>query len=302
MEEKIRISVIIPTKDRFDEIRRCIKSILNQTVVPHEIVVVDSSRKKVLDSLIRETFPHAACNIRYFHYKGSNNMARNMGIRQSTGDILFFFDDDVVLDKDYVKEIMKVLERDKDDNIAGVTGRITNIPRDMPVFSTAFRRVFFLGYFGDGKFLPSGIATSVQHMNKITQTSFLSGCGMAYRAKIFRNFSFDEDLGRHSGYCYRDDVDFSYRVSRKYTLIYTPFAKLQHLKTKTARGNPILIKRQQIFNFHYLFKKNMPKHLTNLVAFCLSVIGLLLLSISQKNARETAGILRGILDVTFNYQ
>jgi len=302
MEEKIRTSVIIPTKDRFAETLRCAKSILNQTILPHEIIIVDSSRKKVLNALIRETFPHAACNIRYFHYKGSNNMARNKGIRHSTGDIVFFFDDDVVLDKDYIKEIMKVFERDKYDDIAGVTGRITNIPRDMPAFNTAFRRVFFLGYLGDGKFTPSGIATSVQHMNKITKTSFLSGCGMAYRRKIFREFLFDEDLGRHSGYCYRDDVDFSYRVSRKNTMMYTPFAKLQHLKTKTARANTILIKRQQIFNFHYLFKKNMPKHLTNLVAFYLSVMGLLLLSVARKNARETAGILRGILDVIFNYR
>ena len=300
MKEKLKISVIIPTKDRVDEIRRCIKSILNQTILPDEIIVVDSSEKKVLDSLIRETFPHAACKIRYFYYKGSNNMARNMGVRRSTGDILFFFDDDVILNKDYIKEVVKLFEEDKESNIAGVMGKITNIRRDMPAVSAAFRRVFFLGYFGDGEFTPSGIATSVQHMNKITKTSFLSGCGMAYRRKVFREFAFDENLGRHSGYCYRDDVDFSYRVSRKYSLIYTPFAKLEHRKSEKSRIDQTLATRQQIFNFYYLFKKNMPKHLINLIAFCLSVLGILLLSIVQKNIRGTVGILRGMLDIVFN--
>lgn len=240
--------------------------------------------------------------IKYIHSTVCLTAARNLGVKHSNGDILFFFDDDVILDKNYIKEVIKVFRNDKDDSIAGVMGKITNIKAHMSPLNTTLRHLFFLGYFGNGRLTSSGIATSVQHMNRITKTSSLSGCGMVYRRKVFREFLFDENLGKHSGYCYREDLDFSYRVSRKYILVYTPFAKLQHLEAKTARANTILIKRQQIFNFHYLFKKNMPKHLTNLAAFCLSVIGLLLRSVIQKNAKETAGILRGILDVMFNYQ
>lgn len=35
------ISICIPTKDRPEELKRCIKSILEQTVLPSEIVIID---------------------------------------------------------------------------------------------------------------------------------------------------------------------------------------------------------------------------------------------------------------------
>lgn len=298
----LSISVIIATKGRLSRVCACINSILKQTLLPQQIIIVDSSKSTILNSILKTNFSIAYPKIKYIHSDVCLTAARNLGVKHTTGDIVFFFDDDVILDKDYIKEVIKVFRNDTDGSIAGVMGKITNIRTRMNTLNTTFRRLFFLGYFGNGRLTPSGIATSVQHMNKNAKTSCLSGCGMVYRRKVFREFSFDENLGKHSGYCYREDVDFSYRVSRKYVLVYTPFAKLQHLEVKTARANPILIKRQQIFNFHYLFKKNMPKHLTNFVAFCLSVIGILLLSIAQKNARETAGILRGVLDIISNYK
>ena len=38
-----KISVIIPTKDRTEDVIRCLKSISIQTVLPDEVVIVDSS-------------------------------------------------------------------------------------------------------------------------------------------------------------------------------------------------------------------------------------------------------------------
>jgi len=296
------VSVVIPTKGRINEALECINSILNQTLLPHEIIIIDSSKNTSLSSFLKRRTPTEHTKIKYVYFDACLTAARNKGVQQSSGNIIFFFDDDVVLDRDYIKEVVKVFRDDRDGSIAGVMGKITNIRTNMSALNTAFRRLFFLSYFGDGKFRSSGITTSVQHEKRIVKTNFLTGCGMAYRRKIFREFTFDEKLEKLSGYCYREDVDFSYRVSRKYTLMFTPFAKLEHRQSKKSRINSMLTKRQHIFNHYYLFKRNMPKHLTNLIAFCLSILGLLLLSIARKNARRTAGILRGILDIMFNYQ
>ena len=235
MEENV-ISVIIPTKGRVNEVLECINSILSQTLLPQEILVIDSSKNTDLNTVLKRSFPTEFLRrIKYICFDACLTAARNKGIQKSSGDIVFFFDDDVILDKDYIKEVIKVFRDDRDSSIAGVMGKITNIRTRMSVLNTCLRRLFFLGYFGNGKFNPSGIATSVQHEKRIVRTEFLMGCGMAYRRKIFREFSFDENLGRHSGYCYREDVDFSYRVSRKYSLIYTPFAKLEHRKSEKSR-------------------------------------------------------------------
>lgn len=251
--------------------------------------------------MLREKFPITKPRIKYIHSDLCLTAARNLGVKQSTGDIIIFFDDDVILDKNYIEEIIKIFQNDKEGAIGGVMGKITNTKTYMSTLNTTFRRLFSLSYFGNGRLTASGMATSVQHLNKITITKHLSGCGMAYRRKIFNTFTFDENLGKHTGYCYREDLDFSYRVSQKYTLVYTPFAKLQHLETKTARANEILLKRQQIFNFHYMFQKNMPKRLKNLIAFCLSLTGLFLLSLARKNAKEATGVLLGIIDIALKH-
>jgi GT2 family glycosyltransferase len=294
------ISVVIPTKGRIREVCLCIKSILNQSFLPDEILVIDSSEKPTLGRILKEKFHSKKTEIKYIHLRASLTAARNFAIDNSLGDIIFFFDDDVVLDRDYIKEVMKIFRSDEDEIVGGVTGRIINVKRFDKSLRNFFRRLFFLGYFGDGKVLPSGNPTSVQGLNKITETNFLHGCSAAYRKKVFKHFRFDEKLGKLSGYCYMEDVDFSYRVSQRYKLIYTPFAKLEHLKSLSSRINIILANRQYIVNYFYLFRKNVPKHFLNVVAFYVSVFGLILRSLFRRNSRELIGILLGLKDAVFD--
>jgi GT2 family glycosyltransferase len=299
MEDASTTSVIIPTKDRVKEILGCIDSILKQTNPVQEIIIIDSSENTGLYSLLKEKFPHAIPKIKYTHSKVSNNAARNIGIQQSTGGIVFFFDDDVILDKNYVKEIVKVFRSDKEGKIAGVMGNITNMKRDVYGWRAMLKRLFYQDHFGDGKFRLSGLPTWVHGKRKIVRTEFLSGCMSAYRREVLDKFKFDEKLGLLGGYCFLDDVDMSYRVSRRYTLMYTPLAKLEHhalgIISPTKR-------RQYIFNHFYLFKKNVPKRLPNIFAFVLSLYGLLLFALLlQRNLKGFVSYLQGLADITSKF-
>lgn len=205
------------------------------------------------------------------------------------------FDDDVVLDRDYVKEVVKVFESDKNGKIGGVMGDFITTKRDTRSWRAILKRLFFQSYFGDGRTKPSGFTTWVHGENKVMRTEFLSGCMSAYRRKVLDEFRFDENLGVLGGYCYAEDVDFSYRVSRKYVLMYTPFAKLEH-RPPTKIFSPEK-KRQYVFNCFYLFKKNMPKHLSNILAFVISVYGILLFTLLfERNLKGFVGCLQGIKD------
>lgn len=302
------ISVVIPTKDRGTKISVCIESILKQTFLPHEIIIVDSSEKKGLDSMLKRRFPITHPKIKYIYSKVSLTAARNIGVKHSSGDLIFFFDDDVILDKDYIKEVVKVFTNDKDGKIGGVMGQITNvqrIPKDWKdILNLNLSRLFHLPRQGDGKILLSGFPTSVHGKKRTMKVEFLSGCMMAYRRKVFDTFMFDEQLGKLSGYCYMEDVDFSYRVSRKYSLIYTPFAKLEHYpslgKTKEQEHNSTMSIRMQemVVNHFYLFKKNMPKHFLNMFTFVLSLLGLLILTlIYKRNPKAFIGWFKGIITI-----
>ena len=50
-DKKMKISVIIPTKNRKDDVIACITSIFFQTIIPNEIIVVDSSDSEISGKL-----------------------------------------------------------------------------------------------------------------------------------------------------------------------------------------------------------------------------------------------------------
>jgi GT2 family glycosyltransferase len=300
---QISVSVVIPTVGRIRQIYDCVNSILKQSLVPNEIIIIDSSKDGNLDSYLRTKFPVSRTEIKYIPFMASLTAARNMGVQKSKGDIVFFFDDDVILDKNYIKEVIKIFAEDESVEIGGVMGDVVNIktnPRSLnEVLRGLVRKRFYLSYYGNGSFKPSGSATWVQGENRITKTKFLSGCMMAYRRRVLNKFKFDEELGKLSGYCFMEDIDFSYRVSRKYALVYTPYAKLEHhpSRSRKAEYDPVVRKRQKVFNHFYLFKKNMPKHFSNVFAFTVSLFGLLILTIFQKNPKEVVGWFEGIIDI-----
>jgi len=108
-----KVSVIIPTKNRIEDVIRCLESISIQTRLPDKVIIVDSSDTKKLESAL-DSFDDL--NIRYIHievnkkFKGSSNISRNIGINNCIGNIILIIDDDVILDKEYIKEIMHIFD------------------------------------------------------------------------------------------------------------------------------------------------------------------------------------------------
>lgn len=302
-DEKLKISVVIATKNRFHDIIKCIESILVQTLLPDEIVIVDSSDTTELRSKL-----DMYCNkstFGYIHAKLSLTQARNVGIKESTGDIIIFLDDDVVLDRDYIKEIMHVFNNDLGKKVGGVTGNIMAKPKiqnrlfEYSIRSNVghiFATIFFLGKYSDGKFRPSGWPTFTRS-EKITNIECLSGANMAFRREVFKEFTFDENLG---GYCFNEDVDFSYRVSRKYQNIYTPFAKLVHNVSPAARDKEYARMKMIMENHYYLFKKNLPQDFKHKFAFWWSVVGLFVMAMIKRNKDGLKGLRDGLINIKQN--
>jgi len=297
-KSKIKISAVIPTKGRAQDLLVCVKSLLKQTLMPDEIIIVDSSQDKKLRSLLRQNFYESISRIKYIYSKVNANEARNIGIQLSSGGIVFFFDDDVALDRDYIEEVVTVFMKSDEKKIGGVMGNIKNIKRDTNSVKTRIRQLFFLDHFGDGRLLPSGLPTWVHGLNKKTRTSFISGCMSAYRKEVLREFLFDPKLGKLSGYTFLDDVDMSTRVSQKYKLVYTPSATLEHQSSKKARISPDALKHQFVVNHFYLFRKNTPKHLRNVATFSFSVLGILVYTILyERSPIGVVGWIQGIIHV-----
>jgi glycosyltransferase involved in cell wall biosynthesis len=91
--EKPIVSVVIPTYNRAQWLRRAIMSVLNQTFQDYEIIVVDdgsSDNTQQVENGIRDR------RIRYVRHDGNRgaSTARNSGIRAARGEYIGFLDDD----------------------------------------------------------------------------------------------------------------------------------------------------------------------------------------------------------------
>ena len=306
-----KISVIIPTKDRTQDIVRCLESIAIQTMSPDEVVIVDSSDTDELKSAL-DLFENL--NIKYAHievdkkFKGSQQIAMNVGLDNSNGDILIFLDDDVILDKNHIENIVYVFENDAEGKIGGVTGevvtedrQISPIKRFLILCYNVIPSIFFLSKHGDGRFQASGFPTVIKSgsVKKDTNIEYLYGCNMAFRKDVIAEFRFDENLNIH-GCCFGDDDDTAYRISRKYQNIYTPFAKLIH-NMSPVRANKYAKMRLMIMNHHYLFKKNLPQDFKHKFAFWWSVVGLFvretIMGVMKRNSSGWRGLVSGMREV-----
>ncbi len=104
------ISIIIPTRNRFDYVKLLIADILAQEDVSnYEIIVVDQSENP-------EHLEH--CTHILTDSLGPC-ISRNIGAKQATGDILVFLDDDARIYPNFIREITSPIIKDRFDVVAG---------------------------------------------------------------------------------------------------------------------------------------------------------------------------------------
>lgn len=284
----VRLSVVVPTKDRLKELLRFLHSLVSQSNLPEEVVVVDASGDASLGRQLRAVFPRPGFTLKYVHTRRAGlTIQKNLGIRISRGDIVCFLDDDIVLENDFLKEIRRVFDEDQERRIGGVSGRITN-PWTIRPFERRVRRFFYLNGPGPGVFQPSGLSAGCIAPDESQQVESVYGGVSAFRRMVLEEFPFDEMLH------YWEDNDFSYRVSRKYELRYEPAARCAHLPTSDARPSQRDRMKSIILSQTYFFRKNFPQSFRYRRAYWLSLLGHVVINALGRNWAGTLGAIDGI--------
>ncbi len=103
------ISVIIPTRNRYDYVNLLIDDLLKQDISNFEIVVVDQSEAPQ---------PISRCEHILTQTLGPC-VSRNIGSKKAKGDILVFLDDDARIYSDFIREITSPIIKRSFDVVAG---------------------------------------------------------------------------------------------------------------------------------------------------------------------------------------
>ena len=110
--------------------------------------------------------------------------------------------------------------------------------------------------------------------SKVIPIPVCSGGRVAFRRECFHEAQWDTFL---PGYTMSEDVEISYRIAKKWTLVQNPDAKLYHKKSPVSRDKYGERVARLIYSRYYFFQKNLPKTPRHLVGFTWWNIGVLLL-------------------------
>ena len=208
------ISVLVATKDRPNDIKRCLTSILQNTFHAYEVIIIDQSHTHKTRKVIH-TFKHST--VRYIScLKGGKSYALNVGIKLARGTILAFTDDDCLVDKSWLKSIYTTF---LDNTISGAFGR--TLPHKPQAHANKICPCIF------DKRSTSRIQTPVYHAIHIG-----FGNNMAFRTSIFDQIGgFNTLLGPGSIGSGAEDAEFTLRsLTHGIALIYDPTIVIYHNK------------------------------------------------------------------------
>src|SRR5438445_6681082 len=106
------VSVVLPTRNRPEQLTIAVKSILANTFAEFEVIVVDQSSDDLTAARVQRLMAdHAPVQLVRDHGAGSSR-ARNIGIAASKGEILAFTDDDCEATPDWLAELAAEFQRD----------------------------------------------------------------------------------------------------------------------------------------------------------------------------------------------
>lgn len=109
------ISIIIPVYNVENDLKVCMKSVINQTYKNLEIILVDDGSTDNSGKLC-DDFALEDSRISVIHKKnGGLSDARNVGIENSTGEYIFFIDSDDYVNKKCVEKCMSSLIKNNAD-------------------------------------------------------------------------------------------------------------------------------------------------------------------------------------------
>lgn len=208
------ISVIIPTLNRHGTLIRTVQSLCSGVCVPKQIIVIDQSVIAVEAAEFGD-LRGAAIDIEHPSV-ASSTIARNIGIKRSSEDILLFCDDDVLINEETIAKLYARISKPDIALVAAIQRR------DNALYDGAKKGRLLKDICGtllgmkkfwrtDGYVVKSNIrgryATGI---STVTNTEWAMGYFFCVKKQMLSllGHCFDEHLIR---YAYAEDLDITYR-------------------------------------------------------------------------------------------
>lgn len=254
-----RTSLIIPTKNRSDQIIELLNKLILLNLKFNEIIVVDSSdnthSKKVENECRYNSFY-------YYRTRSSTAYQRNFGLEKVKNNYYtMFMDDDVILlDDTFLEMDQCIIKYENNENIGGFG--FNQIEETKDSFIETLKKSKLIKNFNIYPSIPGKIARSGWHSKIINLKEdiladwvFTTIC--IYKSAVIRDLKFDETFGEYS---YLEDLDFSLNLMKNNRkILLSSKSKFKHPSNIDRSGFRFgvieILNRYKIIKKHKLSKK-----------------------------------------------
>jgi glycosyltransferase involved in cell wall biosynthesis len=236
------VSVIVPTQNRPEMLKRAIESICSQTYPNFEIIVINDGGEDVEGTIRRFNIRN---NIRYIRHElpRERSAARNSGLLAARGKYIAYLDDDDRFYPDHLRILVNFLETNK-VKVAYTDACRANEDLENGTYVVKSRQLQFSNNFDPDKILIENLFPNLCIMHK---KSCIDEAGM-----------FDEALETH------EDWEMWIRLSRLYCFHHIPVVTAEYsfrndkTNTTSRRLAEFNITRENIYRKYRTYAKLHP--------------------------------------------
>lgn len=253
----IPVSVIIPTLNRHSVLTKTVQSLCEGEYVPKQIIIIDQTSTPIESSAFGSIYGTELI-IKHLTVASSSH-ARNVGISESSEEILLFCDDDILINKDTLFRLYSEISKSQVGLVAAIhyqdnlyfENKKSSILKELGGTLLGMKKF----WRKDGYVIKSNMRGRYSYSIKsIANTEWAMGYFFCIKRSILSSLDhyFDENLIR---YAYAEDLDFTYRycVNAKkqgFLTIVDPELYVNHLASKEWR-----VPKQEEVNYVYINRR-----------------------------------------------
>ncbi len=211
----MKVSVVVPTYNRKESLRKCVDALLNQNFKDYELIIVDDGSTDETDVMIK-SLQEKNKNLVYLRQENKGpSVARNFGAEKSKGKIIAFTDDDCIVEKNWLKELLKGFGN---KNVGIVGGNY--IFHEEKGFINLWQK--------------SNMKKSIER-GRFKKPQFFESNNMAILKELFVSVAgFNPIFGPKDG---SEDLNLNYQVIKKgFGLTFREDARVLHLHKRNLKG------------------------------------------------------------------
>jgi GT2 family glycosyltransferase len=256
------ISINILTYNGEKWIEKCIKSVLEQTYPNIEILVIDNaSTDNTLEKIQNIKIIKNEKNLGF-------SAGHNIGIRESKGEYVIVLNQDIVLDKNFIQEIVNCFE--KNEKIGSIQPKIYQFNNGSKI---EIIDVAGFQFFKSGRIIDIGQGEEdIGQYDQLFEIFGADGAAPAYRRTALNSIKLKEEYFDEDFFCYAEDFDLAWRLNSKgWISVFEPKAILWHNRKsskstsggwkefrETRKSQSLWLRKISWRNTWFAFIKNLP--------------------------------------------